>query len=91
MTIADAAHEDANIIFGSVIDESFGEDVKITVGSLFEINADDVIGLDEFPKKLKLVPYPSLPHHRPRLKFCHLYICIIMMIYYCIITFKLHY
>ena len=31
MTIADAAHEDANIIFGSVIDESFGDDVKITV------------------------------------------------------------
>ena len=31
MTIADAAHEDANIIFGSVIDESFGDEVKITV------------------------------------------------------------
>jgi cell division protein FtsZ len=29
--IADAAHEDANIIFGSVIDESFSEAVKITV------------------------------------------------------------
>jgi len=31
MAIADAAHEDANIIFGSVIDEDFGDDVKITV------------------------------------------------------------
>jgi cell division protein FtsZ len=31
MAIADAAHEDANIIFGSVIDEDFGEDIKITV------------------------------------------------------------
>ncbi|MFO0726884.1 MAG: cell division protein FtsZ [Myxococcota bacterium] len=29
--IADAAHEDANIIFGSVIDESFSDQVKITV------------------------------------------------------------
>ena len=31
MTVADAAHEDANIIFGSVIDESFSDEVKITV------------------------------------------------------------
>ncbi|MBI2373554.1 MAG: cell division protein FtsZ [Deltaproteobacteria bacterium] len=29
--IADAAHEDANIIFGSVIDENFTDEVKITV------------------------------------------------------------
>ena len=29
--IADAAHEDANIIFGSVIDDSFTDQVKITV------------------------------------------------------------
>ena len=29
--IQDAAHEDANIIFGAVLDESMGEDVKITV------------------------------------------------------------
>ncbi|MCC7381838.1 MAG: cell division protein FtsZ [Deltaproteobacteria bacterium] len=29
--IADAAHEDANIIFGSVIDEAYSEAVKITV------------------------------------------------------------
>jgi cell division protein FtsZ len=29
--IAEAAHEDANIIFGSVIDESFTDQVKITV------------------------------------------------------------
>lgn len=29
--VAEAAHEDANIIFGSVIDESFGDKVKITV------------------------------------------------------------
>ena len=29
--IQDAAHEDANIIFGAVLDENMGEDVKITV------------------------------------------------------------
>jgi cell division protein FtsZ len=29
--IQNAAHEDANIIFGAVLDESMGEDVKITV------------------------------------------------------------
>ncbi len=29
--IQDAAHEDANIIFGAVLDESMGDDVKITV------------------------------------------------------------
>ncbi len=29
--IQDAAHEDANIIFGAVLDEAMGEDVKITV------------------------------------------------------------
>lgn len=31
MTIADEAHEDANIIFGSVVDESVGDQVRITV------------------------------------------------------------
>jgi cell division protein FtsZ len=31
MAVADAAHEDANIIFGSVIDEAFQDEVKITV------------------------------------------------------------
>ena len=31
MAVADAAHEEANIIFGSVIDESFEDEVKITV------------------------------------------------------------
>lgn len=31
MIIQDAAHEDANIIFGAVLDESMGDDVKITV------------------------------------------------------------
>jgi cell division protein FtsZ len=30
-TIADEAHEDANIIFGSVVDESVGDEVRITV------------------------------------------------------------
>jgi cell division protein FtsZ len=29
--VQDAAHEDANIIFGAVLDESMGDDVKITV------------------------------------------------------------
>ena len=29
--IQDAAHEDANIIFGAVLDESMGDDIKITV------------------------------------------------------------
>jgi cell division protein FtsZ len=29
--IQDAAHEDANIIFGAVLDESMGDDVKLTV------------------------------------------------------------
>ena len=29
--VAEAAHEDANIIFGSVVDESFTDEVKITV------------------------------------------------------------
>src|SRR5204863_2487316 len=29
--IQEAAHEDANIIFGSVIDDDMGEDLKITV------------------------------------------------------------
>ena len=29
--IADAAHEDANIIFGSVVDETIGDEVRITV------------------------------------------------------------
>lgn len=29
--IQDAAHEDANIIFGAVMDESMGDDIKITV------------------------------------------------------------
>ena len=31
MIIQNAAHEDANIIFGAVLDESLGDDVKITV------------------------------------------------------------
>ncbi len=31
MLIQDAAHEDANIIFGAVLDESMGDEVKITV------------------------------------------------------------
>ncbi len=31
MLIQDAAHEDANIIFGAVLDERMGEEVKITV------------------------------------------------------------
>ena len=31
MLIQDAAHEDANIIFGAVLDERLGEEVKITV------------------------------------------------------------
>ena len=31
MLIQEAAHDDANIIFGSVIDESMGNDIKVTV------------------------------------------------------------
>ncbi len=31
MVIQEAAHEDANIIFGAVIDESLGEEIRITV------------------------------------------------------------
>ncbi|MBC7794921.1 MAG: cell division protein FtsZ, partial [Clostridia bacterium] len=31
MLIQEAAHDDANIIFGSVIDESMGDDMKVTV------------------------------------------------------------
>jgi len=40
--IQDAAHEDANIIFGAVLDESMGDEVKITViATGFKDNRDD--------------------------------------------------
>ena len=31
MTVEDAAHEDVNLIFGAVIDESISDEIRITV------------------------------------------------------------
>jgi cell division protein FtsZ len=45
--IQDAAHEDANIIFGAVIDESMGDAIRVTViatGFPAEADEDDIIG-----------------------------------------------
>ena len=46
--ISEAAHEDANIIFGTAIDETLDDTVRITViATGFDENADE--GVPEFP------------------------------------------
>ncbi|MFC6646949.1 cell division protein FtsZ [Granulicella cerasi] len=59
--IQDAAHEDANIIFGAVQDESMGDDVKITViATGFR---------DEAPQRReRMLSETSLGHHSARVR-----------------------
>lgn len=65
--IYEAAHEDANIIFGTAIDETLGDTVRITViATGFDENADE--GVPEFPSVPKQpaveevgMGFPDLP------------------------------
>jgi cell division protein FtsZ len=54
--IQQAAHEDANIIFGSVIDPNLSEEVRITVIATGFSNAE---------KTQMIVPHPAERHHTP--------------------------
>lgn len=65
--ISEAAHEDANIIFGTAIDETLDDTVRITViATGFDENADE--GVPEFPSVPKQpaveevgMGFPDLP------------------------------
>jgi len=54
--IQQAAHEDANIIFGSVIDPNLSEEVRITVIAT---------GFGSAEKTQMIVPHPVARHHAP--------------------------
>jgi len=59
--VQEAAHEEANIIFGAVIDESLGEEVRITViATGFAERRDSVV-----PGAGKVVDMPPRPSRNP--------------------------
>ncbi len=53
--IQNAAHEDANIIFGAVLDESMGDEVKITV------IATGFKEQSSYPRRERMLAEPALP------------------------------
>jgi cell division protein FtsZ len=73
--IQSAAHEDANIIFGAVLDESMGEEVKITViatGFRQDENARRRVlmdGLSAAPPTRSVVPVSAVPSEPARPRF----------------------
>ncbi len=72
--IQSAAHEDANIIFGAVLDESMGDDVKITViatgfkqsGPEKRIGVAQALLNQPAPKAAPAPPPPPVPTGKPR-------------------------
>jgi cell division protein FtsZ len=65
--IQNAAHEDANIIFGAVLDESMGDEVKITV--IATGFRQDHIGRHKRSASDALVPRVSVPGQPPVPRF----------------------
>ncbi len=53
--IRNAAHEDANIIFGAVVDESLGDSVRVTVIATGFGREDDMTGMDIIEKVTPLM------------------------------------
>ncbi len=51
-----AAHPDANIIFGAVIDESMGDDLRITV---IATGFDQAERVESVPRDSKTIPFPE--------------------------------
>ncbi len=60
--IQNAAHEDANIIFGAVLDETMGDDVKITVIATG-------FRQEQPERRERLLSNAALPGSRPELEF----------------------
>jgi len=63
--VQEQAHEDANIIFGASIDETLGENVKVTVIATGFDTAEREIALEAAAQRQTLMPQ-TLPSSQPR-------------------------
>jgi cell division protein FtsZ len=58
--IQNAAHEDANIIFGAVLDETMGDEVKITVIATGFRQTEEVAQTEMHDRRLRMLSEPAL-------------------------------
>ncbi len=60
--VADAAHPDANIIFGAVIDDALGDEVRVTViAAGFDSGAPTPVRRSEARRPVQAAPAPAAP------------------------------